>query len=455
MEFASEELEQIFERLLKFSQSVVEGIEASRASDFSGMENLLTELDEAEPSRAEFDELLSTLSRASASGMNHLHPGFLAYIPIAGANVSAVADYLAALLNRYVGVQWASPAMAQLEWNALRWVSHIFGYPEEARGVFTSGGSIANFTALVTARRAVLGSSHAQGRVYLSDQAHLSVERAARIAGLQPDCLVTVPRDSNLRMDVSALEEILDSDDSPPPFLIVASAGTTNTGAVDPINEIVEVAKPRGIWVHVDGAYGGAFVLTEFGRQALRGIEDADSITMDPHKGMFLSMGLGCVLVRDGVHMRTAHLGEAEYLQTADEDKGVPNMSDYSLELTRPFRGIRLWLALKLFGWEPFRDALDRNRQLAVSLYESIGDGGRFEVPWYPDLTTVCFRLNGRNDSENERLLAEINKRGRVLLSSTKIDGRTYLRACFLSHRSSEETLEHARADIQSAADAL
>lgn len=439
-----EEFRAEMERVLGFSESVLWRGASARASDFSDINGLLARLDEIEPTRADLDELLKTLGAASLTGTNHIHPGFLAYVPIPGAPISAMADYLAAILNPYVGVQWDSPAMLQLEWNALRWMAHMVGYPEQARGVFTSGGSLANFTAVVTARHARLGSSHAQGRIFITDQAHHSLERAARICGLKPECVVTIRTDRNLRLDVEALEDAVRRDPAGagPPFLVIATGGTTNTGAVDPIREIVEVAHRHGAWVHVDAAYGGAFMLTDYGRRVLQGIDEADSITLDPHKGFFLSVGMGCLLVRDGATLRAAHTAEAAYLPETDEARSLPNLSDYSLELSRPFRGLRLWMALKLYGWEPFAEALSLNRSLALRLHRRLSEDPRFDVPWVPDLSTVAFRLRDHTDGDTLALMNAINDRGRVFLSPTTIAGRTFIRACFLSHRSSEATLD-------------
>ncbi|MCA1839151.1 MAG: aminotransferase class V-fold PLP-dependent enzyme, partial [Actinobacteria bacterium] len=411
-----QEFKQMMDRLSEFGAEVLAS--DGRASDLENIDVAVAAAFEAEPIPADLEDLLTTLTIAAAKGMNHLHPGFLAYIPIAGTPISAAADYLAALLNRYVGVQWASPVMAQIEWSALRWMADLFGYPKDARGVFTSGGSIANFTALVTARHAKLGNSHEQGRVYVTDQSHHSIERSARMAGLAPDCIRVVPTTEALRMAVPALAAMIDEDSAAGkrPFLVIANAGTTNTGAVDPIQSIVDFSHPRGLWVHVDGAYGGAFILTEHGRNLFEGIDQADSITIDPHKGLFFSMGMGCVLVRDGSAMRAAHLGTADYLLESTADGDLPNFSDYSIELTRPFRGLRLWMAVKLYGWEPFRVALDRNRSLALGLFEALRAIEGLETPWVPDLSTVAFRIGEpAQDGQNLNLVNEINSGGKVL----------------------------------------
>lgn len=462
LEPTPDEMRLMMEAVSAFAVEVLEGIPTSRAATTDGAEALARSLAEAAPTPASLEALLATLHAAAAKGFNQLHPGFFGYVPPVGLPIGAVADFLGSILSRYVGLWWPSPALVQLEWNALRWIADVFGYPPEARGTFTSGGSLASFAGVVAARHAILGSNHAQGRVYLTDQTHHSIERALHVAGLDPALITVVPTNDDLEMDVAALEMRIraDKESGERPFLVVANAGTINTGAVDPIDTIVEVAHREGLWVHVDGAYGGFFVLTEHGRSALRGIADADSITVDPHKGMFMPPGTGCILVRDGHHLRDAHAADAAYLDDLHPGDEVPNFSDYSLELTRPFRGLRIWMALKMYGWPAFVVALDDCRRLAVQLDEALRQDARFELPWRPALSTVTFRLRDGSNETNEQLEAAVNESGAVFLSSTSLrrDGgpeTTWLRACIMSHRTTDATVRKAIEVISAAAAAL
>jgi aromatic-L-amino-acid decarboxylase len=236
------------------------------------------------------------------------------------------------------------------------------------------------------------------------------------------------------------------------PFMVVASAGTTNTGAVDPIADIVEVAGSEGIWCHVDAAYGGFFQLTERGRARFAGIDAADSITLDPHKGMFLPYGTGSLLVRDGGLLKAAHQLDAQYLPHATTDAAIPDFADFSPELSRDYRGLRVWLPLSLHGIDTFRRALDEKLDLTDVVYDALSSSPNLVVPWKPDLSIVAFHpRDGDNDSAR-RLLDRINDSKRIFLSDTVVDGRAILRVCILSHRTHRDRIDEGIEIIQKAA---
>ena len=283
----------------------------------------------------------------------------------------------------------------------------------------------------MTAREALGG-----GTIYVSDQAHHSVIKAAALAGFPKAGIRTIRSDDDLRMDVDALEQAITDD--PRPFLVVASAGTTNTGAVDDLDAIAGVTQRHNLWLHVDAAYGGFFQLTERGKRTLDGIQKADSITLDPHKGMFLPYGSGCLLVRDGDTLRAAHTSGAEYLQDLP-DVGLPNFAESSPELTRAFRGLRLWLPLQLHGMQAFTDALDEKLDLARHAYDRLQTVDGIELPWEPELSVVAF-----HHPNGPRILDDVNASRRVFLSSTTIRDRHTLRIAILSHRTHRDRVDEA-----------
>jgi aromatic-L-amino-acid/L-tryptophan decarboxylase len=411
-----------------------------------------------EPFAGGAPELAALVTRAAEASLNTIGPGYLAYIPGGGLPTTAIADFVADLLNRYTGLVPAAPGPTRLESDVVRWLASEFGYGPDAAGLLTSGGSLSQLSAMVTARYKHFGdvAVPADARAYTSTQAHRSVAKALRLAGHGSDALRSVAVDGRWRMDPDALAAAVKRDraNGLRPFLVVAAAGTTNTGAIDPLPAIADVCVEHGLWLHVDGAYGGAFVLCPEGRAALHGIERADSITFDPHKGMFLPYGTGALLVRDGAALRRAHRDEADYLQDLDLEAGAGmSPAEHGPELSRPFRGLRLWLPLMLHGARAFREALSEKIALARSLHEGLARLPHVEIVDPPQLSIVAFRASRRQgeslaawNARNEAWMDAINARGHVILSSTLLpttDGQSFtLRACVLSFRTHADRIE-------------
>lgn len=429
--------------------------EDAPASDVDGAFELAAALRRRPPEEPEeFKSLVDTVMDAAAKAYNTAGPGYLAYIPGGGLYASALADLMACVTNRFVNIAAPSPAFVQLEANVVRWLCDEFAFPSGSQGILTSGGSMANFTAIVTARSAKLPENFLDGTLYVSEHVHHSISKSAKIAGFPLRNLRLVPCLDDLTMDVAALRRMIDEDraSGARPFLVVGSAGTVNTGAVDPLNDLADVAADNGMWFHTDGAYGGFFRLTEEGRRILAGIERADSVTLDPHKGLFLPYGTGSLIVRDGDALKRAHQVEAQYLPTASDDANLPDFADYSTELSRDFRGLRVWLPLHLHGVRAFRDALAEKLELTRYVYEELKRTPRLDVPWEPHLSIVAFRPASRDNADAQRLLDEINASKRVFLSATEIGGAMYLRVCILSHRTDRARMEEAVAIIKRAA---
>jgi aromatic-L-amino-acid decarboxylase len=299
-----------------------------------------------------------------------------------------------------------------------------------------------------------LGEDFLDGTYYVSEQAHASVTKAATIAGFSKRNLRVVPTDTELRMDPEALRRLVrEVAAGKRPFLVAPSAGTTNTGAIDPLDAIADVARDEELWMHVDGAYGGFFQLTDRGRAAFHGIERSDSVTLDPHKGMFLPYGTGGLVVRDGEALRDAHYEGAAYLQDLPPTGELPNYSEYSAELSRDWRGLRVWFPLRLHGVAAFREALDEKLDLAQVVAEALEIDPNIEVCWRPQLSTVAFRLAGDADDDLQaEFLRRINASKRVFLSSTRIHGRYVLRICIVSHRTHRDRIHECLEIVAKAA---
>ncbi|MDP9122845.1 MAG: aminotransferase class V-fold PLP-dependent enzyme [Acidobacteriota bacterium] len=474
LELTGEPLRQAVEQTLGRILDHLESLPDQPAADTLGARELARSLVERHLPAAPtpLPELLDLLfERAIPKSFNTAGPGYLAYIPGGGLPHSAIAELIAATTNRFTGLFAAAPALCQLEANVLHWFAEIVGYPEAARGLLTSGGSLANFTALVTARRERLPEDFLSGTLYASDQAHHSIEKAALLAGFPPARVRAVPTDGACRMRPDRLVELIAADRRRglTPFFLVGNAGTTNTGAVDPLPELAGLAREHGLWFHVDAAYGGFFLLTDQGRRVLSGIERADSVVLDPHKSLFLPYGTGALLVRDGLALKRAHGIAADYLPPVQEDPDLLDIRDISPELSRPYRGLSVWLPLKMLGITPFRDALDEKLALTRWAADELRVTPGIEILTEPELSLFAFRANpqavpqtpgaprapGLDDDALDRLnhafLDRINARHRVFLTGTNLSGRFVLRLCILSFRTHRDRVLAAVSDIRAA----
>ncbi|MBM7790857.1 pyridoxal phosphate-dependent decarboxylase family protein [Tenggerimyces flavus] len=384
------------------------------------------------------DELLRLVDRAAAKGINSASPGALAYTPGGGLVSAAIADLVANAINRYTGQAAPAPALVAMELDVLSWLRDLFSFPASTAGVLTTGGSMATLSAVITARAAMLPANFLNGTLYVTSQTHHATAKAAKLAGFPDQAVRMVPVDSELRMDPFALQEAIqrDREAGMVPFFVTASAGTTNTGTIDPLPALADVASVNGLWLHVDAAYGGFFHLTSRGRQRMDGIERADSLALDPHKSMFLPFGTGCLLVREGSSLASAH-----YLADL-RGASLPDFSDYGPELTREFRGLRMWLPLHLHGVGAFRAALDEKLDLAEYVYKSLSSMPSLSVQQVPDLSVIVFKC--RTAVETKALLDRVNASGRVALSSTRIHGELVARMCVLSFRTGKARVDEA-----------
>lgn len=444
LEPSADERRMLQDRVLKYGETFLDRIydlPAFVVSDDKGLGLYDSPITEDPGS---IDEALKLLwEHVDMPSLNPASGGHLGYIPGGGIYYSALGDYLADITNRFAGLFFASPGAVRMENMLIRWMAELVGYPSDAGGNLTSGGSIANLTGIVTARDAhnLRGRDFERSVIYLTSQAHHSVDKAIRIAGLNDCPLRYIPVDERFRMDANALERAIREDNSAGlnPFLVIAAAGTTDAGAVDPLHAIADICAVYNLWFHLDGAYGAFFVLCDEGKKILAGIERSDSVTMDPHKGLFLPYGTGAVLIRDSARLYESYRYQASYLQDAAASTDELSPADLSPELTKHFRGLRLWLALKVAGVAPFRAAIEEKLLLARYFYERMREMEGFELGPYPDLSVLTYRYvpkRGDADDFNRQLLDAVHRDGRVFLSSTTLDGKFTLRLAVLSFRS-------------------
>ena len=396
------------------------------------------------------DEVLGRLVRdvfpyASKVG----HPGYLGYIPGSTTWPAALAEFMTNIANVYCGSWMEAAGPSQLELTVLDWFRQWIGMPEGTDGILVSGGSAANLTALAAARELRLGPMDQAAVIYCADQAHSSVGRAARVLGFRPDQVHIIPSDGSFRLRADALRSAIASDLAADrrPLVVCAAAGSTNTGTVDPLNEIADLCAEFSVWLHVDACYGGFAALSARGASALAGIERADSVTLDPHKWLFQPLECGALLVREHGALEKAFAVVPDYLVDAESQGAEVNFSDRGLQLTRSARAVKVWASLSAFGIGAFREAIERNLDLVDIAQHVVEQDPDLELLNPANLGIVCFRrrIAGLSEAQTARvnswLVTALEATGRALISSTRLHGRFALRICVLSHLTQESDI--------------
>jgi aromatic-L-amino-acid/L-tryptophan decarboxylase len=427
-------------------EAVPDGPALRRASP----EEMATRVPDGPQAPRDFDALLGELEEHVLPYMSRCdHPRYFAFIPACGTFPAALGDFIASALNIYAGSWMESAGPSRLELLLLEQFKQWIGYPPGAAGVLLSGGSAANMTALACAREAAAGDAD-EVVAYVSDQAHSSIARAARALGLRSDQLRVLPTDSGHRMRLDALAGAIATDRrrGRRPMFVATSAGSTNTGAIDPLAEIAAICAQESAWLHVDAAYGGFAALTDRGKRWLSGIGLADSVTLDPHKWLYQPYECGCLLVRQGERLRGAFEVTPDYLKDAAARAGEVNFSDLGFQLTRSSRALKLWLSLGYFGVDAFREAIDRALDLARAAERMVRDEPELELMSPAQLGIVCFRRRFADTSEewqrarlNAALVGQFEQAGLGLVSSTSLGGRYAIRLCVLNHTTREDDI--------------
>jgi aromatic-L-amino-acid/L-tryptophan decarboxylase len=391
-----------------------------------------------------FDAALARLERdVFPNIMNICHPRFFAFVPGPSNFVSAMADALASGFNVFNGSWLGGSSAAAVELTVIDWFRQWCGFPQGAGGLFVSGGSMANLTALAAARHVRLDDRTDGAMIYYSDQTHSSVDRALRVIGFLPEQIRRVPCDAQFRLPIDALERAVAEDRAAGlrPFLVIANAGTTNTGAIDPLAGIAAFSREQGLWMHVDGAYGAAAAVSDRGRKLLDGIEQADSLSFDPHKWLFQTIECGCVLLRDAALLKSAYRIMPEYLADVHRNAVEVNPCDYGIQLTRGFRALKVWLSMQYFGLNAFRAAIERGFELAEVAEAKLRTMPRWEVVTPAQMAIVTFRRKGADESFYPRLHDAMLRGGYALATSTVLNGSTVLRLCTINPRTTDEDI--------------
>jgi glutamate/tyrosine decarboxylase-like PLP-dependent enzyme len=394
--------------------------------------------------------VLESVERDVLSTMMHVtHPRFFAFVPGPGNLVSALAEALAAGYNVFAGTRLEGSGPSAVELVTVGWLRQTCGLPETAQGLFVSGGSVANLTALAVARKVKLGDDFRRGVAYFSDQTHSAVDRAFQILGFAASQIRKLPSDNDFRLPLGALARQVDADRKAglQPFCVVANAGTTNTGAIDPLPELGSYCRSEELWLHADGAYGAAAVLAPRGRALLGGLGEVDSLALDPHKWLFQPFEIGCVLVRLGQQLKETFRILPEYLQDVHRVEGI-NFCDYRIQLTRSFRALKLWMSLRVFGVRAFREAIARGFLLAEYAERRLRQNPAWDVVSPAGMATVCFRYippggaGGDLNAINQRASDLMLRDGFAGITSTVLRGRTVLRMCTINPRTTEEDID-------------
>lgn len=381
------------------------------------------------------------------------HPKSFSFVPGPSNYISAMADSLASGFNIFSGGWAGSPAAAEMEIVTMNWLLKMYGFPvKKGGGIFTSGGSMANLTAIITARKVKCGDDFSKAVIYLSDQAHSSNIKAIRVAGFRKEQIRIIPTDSEFKFSLNKLKNAIakDSLEGLLPFCLIATAGTTNTGTVDQLSELAAICKKEKIWYHIDGAYGAAAILANNGKQLLKGIEKADSITVDPHKWFYQPYEIGCLLVRNHRWLKGTFTEKPEYLRDIEGNTSEINFYDHGIELTRRFRALKFYMSIKTFGLKAFRKAITYNIKLAEETESFLRKSSNWEVISPATLAVINFRYNPignalsekKLDALNQYISAQVVGSQKALLVTTVLNKQVVLRMCLINPRTTMQDVK-------------
>ncbi len=476
LDIPKEERRQLAEKFVSLSDEYFDSISDRRVFPETTGESIAARFDSPPPIEGEPLETLIDDCRAIIDGSRHNgHPRFYGYVASPSTPPGAFADLLASTLNSSVTSWRSAPAATQVERTVVRWLGSLIDYDENAVGLLTSGGSMANLTALLIAHRAKAdhavtqeGIAHDAARmmIYVSDQVHMSIPKAADVLGLGQKSVRVIPTDERFRFDAKALDEAIQTDrqNGLKPFCVVASAGTAASGALDPLAEVANIARRHNLWFHIDGAYGAPAAMVKECKPMFAGLELADSVSLDPHKWLYTPVDCGCLLLRDPNAARKPFVAEGDYVkvhETAEFESFA--FWDYGIELSRRFRALKVWLTLKFYGARRMAEAIADDMAMAKYMAEQVEADPEFELLAPVQLSICCFRyvpsvlrdqlesahdkterdkLNTQLNRLNEGIMHRVQRGGRAYLSNAMLRGRFALRACIINFRTTRPDID-------------
>ncbi|QNM86453.1 aminotransferase class V-fold PLP-dependent enzyme [Polaribacter pectinis] len=411
-------------------------------------------LQEAPENGTSADEVLNfVMKNVIPNSALSSHPKSFSFVPGPSNFISTMADSLATGFNIFSGGWIISPAAAELEIVTINWLLKMFNFPvRKGGGIFTSGGSMANLTALTTARRIKCGEDFSKAIIYLSDQAHSSNIKAIRVLGFKKEQIRIIPTDIEFKFSINKLKNEIAKDrlNGKQPFCIIATAGTTNTGTVDPLDTIADICEKENLWMHIDGAYGAAAILSKKGSRILRGIERADSLTVDPHKWFFQPYEIGCLLVKDKSWLSNTFSEKPEYLRDIEGNESEINFYDYGIQLTRRFRALKLYMSIKTYGLNTFKKAISYNIDLTEETEDLLRKSKNWEIVSPATLAIINFRYNPLDIQLSEKELDTLNQEisSRVVASkesflvTTVLQNQVVIRMCLINPKT---TIKHIK----------
>jgi glutamate/tyrosine decarboxylase-like PLP-dependent enzyme len=435
----------------------LENIEEKRVFPDADPKAISRLFEEALPEEPEaFEEVLNELQQKLLPYCTHVgHPGYMGLITPSPNPVGVIGDFICSALNQNLGVYSIGPSAVAMERQTVRWLTDLAGYGPQAGGNLTSGGMMANFIGLKLARdwasgdRAQHDGVRERWAVYVSDQRHVSVDKAVDAIGLGREALTALPTDAEFRVRIDALEEAIAKDkrDGVRPMCVVGMFGTTNTGAVDDVRALREIADREGMWLHADAAYGGGMLLSREFAMRKSGLELADSITIDPHKWFYAPLDAGAVLVKDSKRLTVSFGMKPAYL--TDEMDGAEERYQYyvhGFEQSRRFRSLKVWMSFKRYGVRQIGEWIDNNVRQARHLYSLVENDLEFEAASLPPMSAICIRYRSVAERDAGRLHAEVAERveksGKFWIGTTELKGRMWFRINPVNFRTREEHME-------------